>query len=139
MLRVFVCGVNDILVLVVVTNASWKYDFLPLTVCTINPLVTTSLVNYSSGAINTTVISSRSLGSSNTNLTQFLAVIIDYQGRTTQSLTTNTIEDALYSINVSTSGSNSSSTDDVTKFLIWKTVSFPIFSAACAPAEQARF
>ena len=139
MLRVFVCGVNDILVLVVVTNASWKYDFLPLTVCTINPLVTTSLVNYSSGAINTTVISSRSLGSSNTNLTQFLAAIIDYQGRTTQSLTTNTIGDALYSINVSTSGSNSSSTDDVTKFLIWKTVSFPIFSAACAPAEQARF
>ncbi|KAF8557445.1 hypothetical protein OG21DRAFT_1482311 [Imleria badia] len=104
----------------VVTNASWKYDFLPLTVCTINPLVTTSLVSYSNGAINTTVISSQSLGINNTNLTQFLAAIIDYQGRTTQSLTTNSIGDALYSIYVSTSGSNSSSTDDVTKFLIWE-------------------
>ncbi|KAF8557447.1 hypothetical protein OG21DRAFT_315030 [Imleria badia] len=102
----------------VVTNASWKYDFLPLTVCTINPLITTSLVNYSSGAISTTVVGSRSLGSSNTNLTQFLAAIIDYQGRTTQSLTTNSIGDALYSIYVSTSGSNSSSTDDVTEFLL---------------------
>ena len=137
-LRAFGCNPNDVLALAVVTNASWKYDFLPLTVCTINPMVTTSLVNYSSGAINTTVISSRSLGSSNTNLTQFLAAIVDYQGRTTQSLTTNTIGDALYSIYVSTSGSNSSSTDDVTKYLLWEMVSFLIFCAA-HPTEQARF
>ncbi|KAG8213419.1 hypothetical protein J3R82DRAFT_11921 [Butyriboletus roseoflavus] len=98
----------------VVTNASWKYSFLPLTVCEIDPLVTTSLVTYSGGIINTTVINSQALGSANTNLTRFLAAIVDYQSRTTQGLTTNSIGDALYSIYVSASSNNSTNAEDVT-------------------------
>ncbi|KAI9568244.1 hypothetical protein HD554DRAFT_786507 [Boletus coccyginus] len=101
----------------VTTNANWRYDFFPLTVCAIDPLVTTSLVSYSNGVIETTVLSSRSLGSSNSNLTQFLAAIIDRQSRTTQGLTTNSIGDALYSIYVSASN-NSTSPDDVTNLLL---------------------
>ena len=120
-----------------VTNATWKYHVLPLTVCAINPLVTTSLVNYSSGVINTSVIRSRPLGSDNTKLTQFLAAIVDYQSRTTQGLTTNTIGDALYSIYVSTSGNNSSSTHNVTNLLLWEMVSFPRPICCPQPSEQA--
>ena len=120
-----------------VTNATWKYHFLPLTVCAINPLVTTSLVNYSSGVINTSVIRSRPLGSDNTKLTQFLAAIVDYQSRTTQGLTTNTIGDALYSIYVSTSGNNSSSTHNVTNLLLCEMVSFPRPICCPQPSEQA--
>ena len=116
-----------------VTNASWKYDFLPLTVCAISPLVTTSLVSYSDGVINTTVINSQPLGSGNTNVTRFLAAIVDYQSRTTQGLTTNIIGDALYSIYVSASGNNSSSTEDVTNLLLWEMVSFPLL--ICCPTK----
>ncbi|KAI9568246.1 hypothetical protein HD554DRAFT_2172658 [Boletus coccyginus] len=101
----------------VTTNTSWNYDFLPLTVCAIDPYVTTSLVSYSHDMINTTAISSRSLGSDNSNLTQFLAAIIDYQSRATQGLTTNSIGDALYSIYVSSSNS-STSPDDVANLLL---------------------
>ncbi|KAI9568243.1 hypothetical protein HD554DRAFT_2101097 [Boletus coccyginus] len=101
----------------VTTNASWKYDFIPLTVCAIEPHVTTSLVSYSDGAINTTVLSSRSLGSDNSNLTQFLAAIIDYQSRTSQGLTTNSIGDALYSIYVS-NPINETSTEEMTNLLL---------------------
>ena len=118
----------------VVTNASWKYDFLPLTVCFVTPLVTTSLVNYSGGIIYTNVTSSRSLGSGNTNLTAFLAAIVDYQSRTTQSLTTNTIGDALYSIYVTTSGNNSSSNDDLNTLLLLEMVSFT--RLICCPTER---
>ena len=131
LLRAFVCNGINVVVSAVVTNSSWKYDFLPLTVCAITPLVTTSLVRYSNGVLNTTVIDSRSLGSGNTNLTQFLAAIVDYQSRTTQSLTTNTIGDALYSIYVSASGNHSSSTEDVTNILLWEMVSFSRF--ICCP------
>ncbi|KAI9568245.1 hypothetical protein HD554DRAFT_786849 [Boletus coccyginus] len=101
----------------VTTSASWKYDFIPLTVCAIDPLVTTSLVSYSHGTINTTVLGSRSLGSNNSNLTQFLAAVIHRQSRTTQGLTTNSIGDALYSIYVSASN-NSTNPDDVTNLLL---------------------
>jgi hypothetical protein len=133
LLRAFVCNAINVFVSAVTTNASWKYDFLPLTVCAISPLVTTSLVSYSDGTINTNVISSRSLGSGNTNLTQFLAAIVDYQSRTTQGLTTNTIGDALYSIYVSASGSNSSSTEDLTDLLLWEMVNFS--RLVCCPTE----
>jgi len=121
--------------LAVTTNASWKYDFLPLTVCAIDPRVTTSLVSYSGGTINTTVLSSQSLGSSNSNLTQFLAAIIHRQSRTTQGLTTNSIGDALYSIYVSASN-NSTSPDDVTNLLLRELVSVSRFT--CCPTEQTR-
>ena len=134
LLRAFICNGINVVVSAVVTNASWKYDFLPLTVCAITPLVTTSLVSYSNGVVNTTVISSQSLGSGNTNLTQFLAAIVDYQSRTTQSLTTNTIGDALYSIYVSASGNQSSSTEDVTNILLWEMVSFS--RLICCPSER---
>ena len=134
LLRAFVCNAMNVVVSAVVTNASWKYDFLPLTVCVISPLITTSLVNYSNGVINTTVISSRSLGSGNTNLTQFLAATIDYQSQITQSLTTNTIGDALYSIHVATSGSNSFSDEDLTDLLLLEMVSFP--GLICCPTER---
>ena len=123
LLLAFVCNAVNVFVSVVITNASWKYEFLGLTICTISPLVTTSLVNYSNGVVNTTVSSSRSLGSGNTTLTQFLAAIVDYQSRTTQGLTTNTIGDALYSIYVSASGNHSCSTEDVTNLLLLEMVS----------------
>jgi len=51
-------------------------------------------------------------------LTQFLAAIVDYQSRTTQSLTTNTIGDALYSIYVSSSGNDSSIPEGVDNILL---------------------
>jgi hypothetical protein len=129
--RPFVCNASNVLVPAVVTNGSWKYGFLPLTVCTISPLVTISFANYSNGIINTTVMSSQSLGSGNTNLTQFLAAIVDYQSRNTQGLTTNTIGDALYSIYVSASGSTS---EDLTDLLLWEMVSFP--RSTYCPTEQ---
>jgi hypothetical protein len=131
--RPFICNTINALVPAVVTNASWKYGFLPLTVCTISPLFTTSLANYSNGIINTTVISSRSFGSGNTNLAQFLAAIITYQSRTTQSLTTNTFGDALYSIYVSASSNSSSSTEDVTNVLLLEMVSLPLI---CRPTKR---
>ncbi|KAF8127037.1 hypothetical protein EV363DRAFT_1173348 [Boletus edulis] len=102
----------------VVMNASWRYGFLPLTVCEINPLVTTSLVSYSNGVINTSVISSESLDSSNSNLTQLLAAIVNHQSVTTQGLTTNAIGDALYAIYVSASGKNSISAEELIDILL---------------------
>ena len=95
----------------VISGQGGKYEFLPLTVCRINILVMTSLVSYSNGVINTTVINSTSLGSDNTNLTQFLADIVNYQSWSMQDLTTNSFGDALYSIYVSSSGGNSSNSD----------------------------
>ena len=137
-LRAFVRDATNVLVSAVVTNASWKYDFLPLTLCTINPLITTSLVRYANGVINTTVISSRPIGSGNTNLTQFLAALVDYQSRTTQGLTTNSIGDALYSLYISLSSSNSTTAEHLTDTLLWEMVSFFILSVV-EPSDQARF
>ena len=119
----------NLFVLAVVTNASWKYSFLPLTVCAINPLITTSRVLYAGGVINTTVINALPLGSSNTNLTRFLAAIVNYQSWNTQGLTTNSIGDALYSIYVS--ASNDNSTNDVTELLLTELVSF--LDVICLP------
>ena len=125
LLPVLVCNVID-LVLAVVTNGSWRYGFLPLTICEISPLVTTSLVNYSSGVISTSVISSRPLGSSNMNLTRFLAALVDHQAWYTQGLTTNDIGDALYAIYVSASENNSNSAGDVNNLLLRELVSLPV-------------
>ncbi|KAF8440555.1 hypothetical protein L210DRAFT_3669836 [Boletus edulis BED1] len=118
-------GTFHVLTLAVVMNASWRYGFLPLTVCEINPLVTISLVSYSNGVINTSVISSESLDSSNSNLTQLLAAIVNHQSVTTQGLTTNAIGDALYAIYVSASGKNSISAEELIDILLRELVSFP--------------
>ncbi|KAF8452876.1 hypothetical protein L210DRAFT_3639318 [Boletus edulis BED1] len=102
----------------VAMNASGRYGFLPLTLCEINPLITTSLVSYSNGVIDTTVISSRSLDGGSSNLTQFLAAIVNHQSVTTQGLTTNAIGDALYAIYVSASGKNSISAEELIDLLL---------------------
>ncbi|KAG6380455.1 hypothetical protein JVT61DRAFT_8596 [Boletus reticuloceps] len=102
----------------VTMNASWRYGFLPLTFCEINPLITTSLVSYSNGVINTTVISSRSLDGGSSNLTQLLAAIVNHQSVTTQGLTTNAIGDALYAIYVSASGKDSISAEELIDLLL---------------------
>lgn len=122
--RAFACDATNLILLAVFTNATGRYNFLPQTVCMISPVVTTSFVNYSRGAINTTIISSQPLGSGNRNLTQFLAAIVDYQSRTAQSLTSNSIGDALYSIYISALDNNSSNPEDVANYLVRETVSF---------------
>ncbi|KIJ61777.1 hypothetical protein HYDPIDRAFT_31105 [Hydnomerulius pinastri MD-312] len=92
---------------VVTSNGSWKYNFLPLTVCEVVPSFTTSIVNYASKSVNATVTNTTTLGTDHPSLLKFLAAVIDYQARNTQGLTSNSIGDSLYSIYTSTATSNS--------------------------------
>ncbi|KAH0832929.1 hypothetical protein J3R83DRAFT_11896 [Lanmaoa asiatica] len=98
------------------TTDYWLLAWNITVVCAIDPLVTTSLVTYSGGVVNSTIINSQPLGSG--NLTQFLAAIIDYQSRNAQGLSTNSVGDALYSLYVSASSNNSTSAKDVTNLLL---------------------
>ena len=95
-------------------------------------------MSYANGVVNMTVLSSRPIGNGNTNLTQFLAALVDYQSRTSQGLTANSIGDALYSVYVSLSSKNSTTAEDLTDTLLWEMVSFFILFMVY-PRVQARF
>ncbi|KIJ59590.1 hypothetical protein HYDPIDRAFT_33030 [Hydnomerulius pinastri MD-312] len=92
---------------IVTSNGSWKYDFLPLTVCEVVPSFTTSTVHYANNCINATATNTTALGFDHPSLLKFLAAVVDYQARNTQGLTSSSIGDSLYSIYTSTATSNS--------------------------------
>ncbi|KAG9308885.1 hypothetical protein JVU11DRAFT_11345 [Chiua virens] len=87
-----------------------KYAFLQSTTCEIIPRLTTSLVSYVNKTLVVNVINSTTLTPSNSNLSLYLASIIEYQALNSQGLTSNTFGDALYSVavtsdtNLTTSG-----------------------------------
>ena len=82
----------------VTSQGNGKYQFLRSTTCEIIPKLTTSQVTYANGALNATVLSSTPLSSHNTNLSLFLASVVQYQSMNSQGLGSNSIGDALYAI-----------------------------------------
>ncbi|KAH7882016.1 hypothetical protein F5I97DRAFT_1911081 [Phlebopus sp. FC_14] len=91
---------------IVTSSGNWKYQFLPLTVCEIVPVITLSMVDYANGLMNATAVNSTTFEGGHQNLLKFLAAVVDYQARNTQGLATNSIGDSLYSIFVSTATSD---------------------------------
>ena len=57
-----------------------------------------SQVTYANGALNATVLSFMPLSSHNTNLSLFLASVVQYQSMNSQGLGLNSIGDSLYAI-----------------------------------------
>ncbi|KAF8548269.1 hypothetical protein OG21DRAFT_781446 [Imleria badia] len=86
----------------VTSGGTGKYLFLQETTCEITPKLTTSLVTYANATLYATVINSTAMSSNNSNLSLFLASVIDYQSQNSQGLVANSIGDALYSIAVTT-------------------------------------
>ncbi|KIJ65845.1 hypothetical protein HYDPIDRAFT_27073 [Hydnomerulius pinastri MD-312] len=92
--------------ILVISNGTGLYSFLPPTVCQILPMVTTSTVVYANDMITTTVVESTPIQSWQQNLLSFLVTGINYQTWSTQSVKTNALGDALMSIYTATTTSS---------------------------------
>ncbi|KIJ65842.1 hypothetical protein HYDPIDRAFT_27070 [Hydnomerulius pinastri MD-312] len=92
--------------IMVFSNGTGLYSFLPPTVCQIVPMITTSMVVYANQIITTTVVESTPIQGWQQNLLSFLVSGINYQAWSTQSVRTNAIGDALMSIYTATTTSS---------------------------------
>ncbi|KIJ04972.1 hypothetical protein PAXINDRAFT_21748, partial [Paxillus involutus ATCC 200175] len=85
---------------VIATQGFYKYDFLPLTICEVTPLVTITRVDYTAGGIinASQIISNQTFSPDDTYLLFYLAGVVNYHARNSQGLMNNMIGDTLYSV-----------------------------------------
>ncbi|KIK94964.1 hypothetical protein PAXRUDRAFT_827478 [Paxillus rubicundulus Ve08.2h10] len=85
---------------VIATQGFFKYDFLPPTVCTVTPLITTTRVDYTDGGIinASQIISNQTFSPDDASLLFYLAGVANYHALNAQGLMNNIIGDTLYSI-----------------------------------------
>ncbi|KIJ58953.1 hypothetical protein HYDPIDRAFT_44239 [Hydnomerulius pinastri MD-312] len=92
--------------ILVISNGTGMYNFLPPTVCEIIPVITQSIVTYADHIISATVVDSTPIEPWQQNLLLFLVSVINYQAWSTQGVKTNTLGDALISIYTATTTSS---------------------------------
>ncbi|KAF8836199.1 hypothetical protein BDN67DRAFT_911641 [Paxillus ammoniavirescens] len=85
---------------VIATQGFYRYDFLPSTVCTVTPLITTTRVSYTDGGIinASQIISNQTFSPDDASLLFYLAGVANYHARNSQGLMNSIIGDTLYSI-----------------------------------------
>jgi hypothetical protein len=113
---------TDLCAPVIATQGFYKYDFLPLTICEVTPLVTTTRVDYTAGGIinASQIISNQTFSPDDTYLLFYLAGVVNYHARNSQGLMNNMIGDTLYSIY---SGEDNDPIADNTAEVFWELVS----------------